>query len=92
MSDYTRRSDIEMLEEAIEKARSASEREHYEKILHKILSESDNLRYWRENLMKAIRVGDRKAITKINLIIQEIRLRETNGRSWGNTKNNRMVN
>lgn len=88
----TRKFDLEEIAEAIKNARSTGEREYYQRLLHKLLSESEDVKYWRENLVRAIRANDRRAIHKINLIIQDLRLRETNGRSWGNNQGNRMVN
>lgn len=87
--DAGRKFDLEELAEAIKNARSSGEKQLYEKLIHKILSESEDLKYWRENLLRAIRINDKKTVHRINLIIQDLRLRETNGASWGNDKGNK---
>ena len=90
--DYGRKFDLEELAESLAAAKSSSEREYFERIIYRILSESDAIRYLREELIKAARVGDRRAVHKINLRIQQVRLNETNGYSWGNNRGNKNVN
>lgn len=92
MTDWTRNFDLEELTDAIKNARSTTEREYYERIMHKILNESEKIRYWREELMKAIRVNDERRIKLVHHMINKTRLDETAGHSWGNIKGERGVN
>ena len=90
--DYGRKFDLEELAGALLEAKTSSEKEYFERIIDRILNESDAIRYLREELIKAARVGDRRAVHKINLRIQQVRLNETNGYSWGNNRGNKNVN
>lgn len=90
--DYSRKKDLEDIANAIKKAKSHFERRHYEKIMHRIIGESENVRYWREELIKAIDSGaDHRKFYCIDRI-QRIKQEETNGKSWGSDKGNKYVN
>lgn len=91
--DYGRQQDLEELAKAIKTARSNSEREHFERIAYRLLNESPAIRYLREELIKATRSGaDNYDIQKIIRRIWVVRQDETYGKSWGNSKGNKMVN
>jgi len=90
--DYGRKMDLEELADAMKDAKSTSEREHYERIAYRILSESPEIKYWRQKLIMASRHNDLKAIDKIVQRMQNIRQHETYGKSWGNQKGNESVN
>jgi hypothetical protein len=89
--DYGRKMDLEELAKAMENARSQSEREHYERIAHKIINESTEIKYLRHHLIGAMRENDVRGIRVITGRIQEQRMRETNGTSWGNNRNERKL-
>jgi len=89
--DWGRKEDLEELSNAIKEAKTNGERQHYEKIMFRILGESDDIRYWREQLLRAIRVGDDRRKQYVIRELQVIRLNETAGKSWGNSKGNRSV-
>lgn len=95
--DQGRKYDLEELSVAFQNARTPGEREYYERIIHSILNESDDIRYWREELLKASRgeVRDKNAKRRARYCIEMItktRQDETAGHSWGSNKGNRMVN
>jgi hypothetical protein len=95
--DYGRQHDLVELSEAIKNAKTGSERQHYEQIASRILNESDDIRYWRDQLIKASRLdkNDRNARRRVQYCIQsiqKIRSGETAGHSWGSNSGNRMVN
>lgn len=86
--DYTRKHDLEELSKALDNAKSRAEKEYYEKMVWRLVGESMPIRSLREDLLKAVRAGDRRAVDRITLHIQRIRLEETNGHSWGNNRGN----
>lgn len=91
--DKTREPDLEELANAINNAVTNAEREFYEKIMYRLTGESENVVYWRNELMKATRVSanDRKRYCIAKL--QKIKQDETSGGSWGSNKtNNRRFN
>lgn len=90
--DYGRKMDLEELSRAMQKANSVSEREHYEKIMWRIMGESQPIRSLRNELIKAMRAGDIRKIKRIEKHIHYIRSEETYGKSWGSNKGNRNVN
>lgn len=61
MSD-TRKHDREDIGKARDKAKSVRERERYSSILNKINSESSKVSKLRENLVKAVRGSDIRAV------------------------------
>lgn len=90
--DQGRKFDLEEITEAIQNARSTAERQYYEKIAYRVIGESEDVRYWREELMKAIRADATTRKKYCIAKIQKINLDTTSGNSWGNNKGNRMVN
>lgn len=86
MVDYTRRYDLDMLAEAMRNARSSAERTHYEKIMWKIMGESEPISALREDLVEAVRVGDTRRMHYIRDHIHKVRMDETGGGSWGNVR------
>ena len=91
MSDITRKFDLLELAEKIKNSTSTSEREYYEKIAYIIINESTEVGVLRGDLIKAMRANDQRAIRMIRRRIQERKLEETNGGSWGSHKTNRRV-
>lgn len=89
--DKTREYDLEELARAITNARTPGEKEHYRRIMYSILNQSDDIRYWREELLKAARVSDTRRMRYITEKIRITRLNETNGVSWGNQKGERNL-
>jgi hypothetical protein len=87
--DYGRKKDLEELAEAMKNAKSTADYEHYEKIAYRILNESDQIKRLREQLIKAMRAGDNEGVEDLTRFIQHIRMRETNGHSWGANRQNR---
>ena len=87
--DYTREHDLEDLTRAMEKAKTNAEKQHYEKIMFRVLGESDDIKYWREQLLRAVRINDHRRKSYVIAEIQKVRLNETSGHSWGNNKGNR---
>lgn len=87
--DYGRQLDLDQLMHARKQARTQGEREHYEQIMAQILNESEDVRYWRDKLLQAFRIGDSKGAERIMLRLQEIRLEETRGKSWGSQRGNK---
>ena len=90
--DFGRKNDLEMLAEAMKNARSTSEKEHYEKIAHRIVTESTEIGVLRADLIQAVRASDKRAIRMIEARIQKIRQDETYGKSWGNNKGEGTIN
>lgn len=90
--DKSREYDLEELTKAIEKARTPGERDYYKRIMYRIFNESDNIRYWREELLRAIRSNSRDRKSYCIAKIQYIRANETAGHSWGNNKAERAIN
>lgn len=84
--DYGRKLDLEELTIAIREAKSSSAREYYNRIMYKIVNESTNIRSLRNNLIKAMRIGDINLVRRFENQIQLTKLEETKGKSWGNNK------
>lgn len=92
MTDYGRKHDLLELAEAIENAKTNAEREYYEKIMYTITGESEDVSYWRNELMKATRVSSRDRKMYCIAMLQRIKLDESGGGTWGSSKTNRRVN
>lgn len=92
--DYSRKFDLEELSEAIEKSRTAGERDYYKRIMYSILKDSENedLFYWRNELMKAINTNSKERKLYCIRQIQYIKQNESGGKFWGSNKGNRNVN
>lgn len=84
--DYTRRYDLEILADGINKARTQKERERFQKMAYKMINVSAPIRSLREELVGAIRVGDARAVRRISQHINNVKQRETNYKSWGNVR------
>lgn len=89
--DLGRKYDLEELAEAIDKARSTSEREYYERIAYSIMHESTKITSLREKLMRAFRARDMYAYKAAQAEIQYWKQKETNGASWGSLKGNQRL-
>ena len=90
--DRSREFDLDELSEALQNAKSPGEREYYERIIYRILNESDDIKYWREQLLRATRVKDKRRIQYVIREIHMTRLSETSGASWGSNKLERTIN
>ena len=84
--DYGRQQDLEMLAEGIKNARSVAEKQHYEKIVYRIINESTRVKSLRDELIRAFRVKDMAKVKRIQDQMHKIRLDETRGSSWGQNK------
>lgn len=90
--DKGREYDLEELALMMENARTPSEKDYYKRIMYSILNQSDDIRYWREELIKAARAKDTRRMSYVVEKIQYVRQNETYGKSWGNQKGERNVN
>ena len=90
--DYGRKFDLEELAEAIKGAKSNAEREYYERIAFRVIGESEDVRYWREELMKAIRADETDRKLYCIAKIQRIKLDQSGGKAWGDNRGNRLLN
>lgn len=81
--------DLEQLAEAIDNARSTKEREYYEQMAYRITHESAPIQSLRNEMIKAFRGRDMARVKKIQEHIQNIRMSETYGHSWGNNRGER---
>lgn len=88
--DYGRKMDLEELQKAIAGARSLREREHYEKIAFRIMNESAPVQSLRTDLISAFRAKDMHRVKAIEHHIQQIKLNESYGKSWGNNNGNKI--
>ncbi len=89
--DYGRVKDLEMLMEGIRKASSRGEKEYIEKLMHQVINESTTIKSLRQELIGATRVRDVGKVKRIQMQINDARMRETNGQSWGQLKGERKV-
>lgn len=89
--DYSRRVDLIELTQAIRNARSHAEKEALEKVMHRIVNESTQVRSLRNELLDAIRHNDRGKVKRVQAHLHSIRLNETAGTSWGNDKGERKI-
>lgn len=86
MVDWTRKADLEMLSDAMKNARTTNERERFEKMAYQMIHASAPIQSLREELVKAVSIGDKDRIGKIQRHIHAVRMEETNGHSFGNVK------
>lgn len=84
--DKSREFDLEELAKAKQNAKSAAEREHYEKIMYRIVTQSTEISSLRTELIGALKVNDNAKVKRIQQHIQAVRLEETRGASWGQNK------
>lgn len=70
---HTRRHDIEEVRAARDGAKNTHDRNHYDKILHKISNESGRVESLRQNLVKAMRGKDMRSINYYTEKIQRER-------------------
>lgn len=91
MVDQTRTHDLDDLAQAMKKASSSGERQHLERIMYSILNTSVPVQSLRLDLVRAIRSGDINRVRYIQNHIHNIRMNETNGRSYGNQKGEKNV-
>lgn len=78
--DRTRKHDLEELHELWRKAPNSYWRDQYEKTIDKILRETGETRRYREELIMAMRSGDRRHIRYCQEKLNRIRQDETGGR------------
>ena len=91
MLDYGRKMDLEDVAKAIDTARTTTERERYEKLAYRIAHESAPIQSLRDRMLKAFHARDMITVHKIREHIQNVRLNETYGKSWGNNSGQRIV-
>lgn len=91
MIDYGRKMDIEELMQAIKVSTSRAEKEHFEKILYRIINQSTAIGSLRTELLQATRAKDLNKVRRLQLHIQRVRLEETRGASWGSNKTERKI-
>ena len=91
MIDKGRQYDLEELMKAKENARSISEREHYDRIMYRIINQSTAVASLRNELIGALRVRDMAKVKRLQQHIQRVRLEETRGTSWGQNKGEKRV-
>lgn len=84
--DYGRKMDLEQIAEGIKNARSQAEVRQLEHLMHQIINQSTTVTSLRNELIAATVAGDTNKIKRLQMHLQAIRLSETHGRSWGNTK------
>ena len=83
MVDIGRQHDLLFLTNSLKEARDGREKEKIEKIMYKVVNESISVRSLRNELIGAMRAGDRNKVRKLQMHIQYIRKNETNGTEWG---------
>lgn len=88
--DQGRKFDLQELAQAIDKAKSVREKEHYQAIAYRIATESAPIQSLRDELIRAFRARDMTKVKKIQEHIQYIKMGETYGKSWGSMKGNRL--
>ena len=91
MIDKGRQFDLEELMKAKQNAKSASEREHYDRIMYRIINQSTAVASLRNELIGALRVRDMAKVKRLQQHIQRVRLEETRGTSWGQNKGEKRV-
>jgi hypothetical protein len=91
MLDYGRKMDLEELRTAMDNASSTPEREHYERIAHRILTESAPIQSLRDELIRAFRARDMFRVKAIQHHIQTIKMEESYGKSWGNDRGEKRI-
>jgi hypothetical protein len=77
--DYTRKYDLEEIALQIKDARSLGEKEHWERLMDKILRESRATRELREKMIRAVRGGDRRAVRFYSHQLELLQQEETGG-------------
>jgi len=90
--DAMRKRDLEELAEGVEHARTQGERDYYKRIMFGILNETEDILYWREELLRAVRVNEKERKNYCIEKIQRIKQDQTAGKTWGSNKGNRYVN
>jgi len=60
--DYGRKFDLEEIYLQIKQAKSSDEKKHWEKLFQRVLNESRATGKLRENLIRAVRGNDRRAV------------------------------
>jgi NTP pyrophosphatase (non-canonical NTP hydrolase) len=78
--DKSRKQDLEELMVMIHNSKNSYQRDHYEAIVDKIMRESGEIREVREELIQAIRSGDRRHVRYVQEHIRKIRFDETGGK------------
>ena len=69
--DLGRKFDLEDIYLQIKEARSSSEREHWERLMARILRESKATRELREKMIQAVRIDDRRAVRYYSQKLEE---------------------
>lgn len=78
----TRKYDLLELREARLKAKTCYEKERFEKIIDKVMRESGAVRKRREELIKAVRGDDIRAIKRINHELTMMKADDTYGHRY----------
>jgi len=76
MLDDSRKYDLEELSELWRKAPNSYHRDHWEKIINKIMRESGEIREAREELIQAIRSGDRRHVRYVHEKLRALAINE----------------
>lgn len=92
MIDIGREFDLAELAEAKKNAKSVAERDHYDKIMYRIINQSTAITSLRNAMIKAIKINDISKVKRIQQHIQAVRLEETRGASWGQNNMERKLN
>lgn len=92
MIDKGREYDLEELVKAKKQAKSQTERDHYDRIMYRIINQSTAITSLRNEMIEALRVNDTRKVKRIQQHIQAVRLEETRGTSWGqNKQENKLI-
>lgn len=78
--DYGRKFDLELLTKEYEQAKYQHDRDEIYEVIKKIMRSSVPINSLREDLLKAMRAGDRVAVKKITMHINRVKQDETYGR------------
>lgn len=78
----TRKFDLEQLAENRAKAKTAYERDLYDRTIDKIMRESGAVRQRREELMMAVRHNDHRAMKRFEHELMMMRANETYGKDY----------
>ena len=80
--DQSRQFDLEQLSDMLQEDRSRASKKEIEEIMYKIINQSTDISYLREQLVNATRAGNTRAIKQLQMHIQDIRHHETQGREF----------
>lgn len=80
--DYSRKQDLIEISEEYKKAQTTSRKQYLERLSSKIMRESGSTESARQNLLRAVRAGDRRKVNYYQDILSRKEMQATNGLGW----------